>query len=129
MITVAEAARRLNTAPSVIYRMIHTGHIAAYQQPGRLTYLVDEQDIETANTPIPVTPPTGASADRVYTAGQTASILCCSIRTVRILVKDGQLTARRNPGARSHLRVYADSVDRYLAKIRAAATANDTATH
>lgn len=119
MITVAEAARRLDAAPSVVYRMIHTGQLAAYRKPGRATYLIDEADVEQAKVPVPIAPPNVSDDNRALSAIEVAAILRCSPKTVRALVADGALVAQRNPGYRSHLRILATSVEAYLTQRRA----------
>lgn len=119
MITVAEAARRLDTSASVVYRMIHAGQLAAFQRPGRATYLLDETDVEAAKTPIPLA--VAGPVDRALSATEVAAALRCSVKTVRALVRDGALIAQRNPGYRSHLRIYASSVDAYLQKAQVVA--------
>lgn len=123
MISVAEAARRLEISTSVVYRMIHTGDLAAYRKPGRVGILVDEEAVEAAKNPAPIVAVAGTtSPNRTLSVTEVAAILHCGPKTVRALIHEGSLVAQRNAGYRSHVRIPAASLDTYLTKCREAGT-------
>lgn len=119
MITVSEAAQRAGVKPNVIYRLIHSGDLPAYRMPGRNTLMLDELQADQAMRPLPVrTEPKGPD---YLTPNEVSRLLHCSVKTVRTLVLQGHLSADRNPGYRSRMRIHAASVEQYLQQSRVSA--------
>jgi len=113
LLTVMEAAQRLNVSKYTAYRMIQSGTLPAVRGHGRNRLLVDPDAIDTLLEPVAARDATGDDC-RFLTPSEVARILRCGVETVRRLVRMGLLPATRNPGANSHLRIPAQAVDEYL---------------
>lgn len=115
MLTVTEAAARLNISRFTLYRMIQNGAVPAVRTRGRNRVLVDPAALDAVMTPVAARPsPQVPDHQPFLTATEVAGMLRCGVETVRKMVNEGVLRAARNPGKNSHMRIHADSVSEYL---------------
>lgn len=121
MISVAEAAARLDVPSQTVYRMVHAGRLRAYRLPGRARIWLDHEDVEAIRNPVPVVND-GDPEEQCLTPTEVARLLKCSPRHVRRLALDGELEAIRiSGGTHGRVRIPAASVRAYLQRKRVGA--------
>jgi excisionase family DNA binding protein len=109
LLTVAEAADRMQISRFTLYRMIQNGHLPATRTRGRTSLLIDPDDLDIAFAPVPARIP----VKPYYAPHEVADILGCHVDTVRHLVNTGTLKATRAPGRSSRMRIDIESVNAY----------------
>ncbi|MDP8971175.1 MAG: helix-turn-helix domain-containing protein [Actinomycetota bacterium] len=124
MLTVDEAARRLNVSRHTCYRLINDGTLPAERTIGGGRLRINEADVEKLSRPRPVRGRLGLAdlpPDALLTSAEVASVLRCGVETVRRMVKSGRLRAHVGPGRR--MRIPVAAVAEYLNSGDAYATA------
>lgn len=119
LLTVNEVCEILKTNKYDVYRLIHSGALAAVRnRPGGSRYRVPRQAVDEYLAGA-FTTPVVENAKGFRTVAEVARQLGCSPETIRRLVASGELPATRFAGRTSRLRIDNDAVDAYLRRHQA----------
>jgi excisionase family DNA binding protein len=125
MLTVDDVRAKLHVSKYTVYRLIHSGQLPALKvSTGRNQFLIQEQALDdylagATYNGLAAYPVATDNQPELLTVSEVAQLLRCSRDTVRRLVAAGELTAVRNPGRNSRLRIHRSSVRQYLGQAAA----------
>ena len=116
MLTVDEAAQILNISRNSVRRFIRDGALYAVRPDGRRRYMIPREAVAEFSTPRPVRRKADPLDDlpALLTVAEVSEVLRYTSATVRRMVREGQLTAARNEGRHTHLRIHKAGVLRHL---------------